>query len=74
MRVGGTVLNPPEMHCEVDEAIIYADGVPVMYVLEMEGKVFIKSVNDPDFNDMLEMAGIDTQSLPDSEVIKIPTE
>jgi hypothetical protein len=73
IRKGGTVMNPPETIDGVDEVLICtSDGSPVMYVLEMEGKVHITSATDPGFKDMLDMAGVDVRSLPAAKVINVP--
>lgn len=61
----GGILKAPVATDAADSVVVYTnEGDPVMIALDMEGKVWIKTLGDPDFASTWELLGFSRNTLP----------
>ena len=74
MRVSvqtGGIINPPKQLENADSVLISTDeGDPIVVALSMEGNIWVKTVEDPDFAGILETIGFDKR-IPVVEDVKV---
>ena len=74
MRVSvqtGGIINPPKQLESADSVLISTDeGDPIVVALSMEGNIWVKTVEDPDFAGILETIGFDKR-IPVVEDVKV---
>ena len=58
-------MNPPEIRAGLDSVIIKTDeGSPIVIAMGIEGAVWVKTVSEPGFADMLVQLGFDKRLVP----------
>lgn len=67
----GGILNPPVDSKGVDSIVVCTDeGTPVMAAVNLEGRIWMHTVNEPQFAELMGTLGFDKRSLPEVSVIK----
>jgi len=67
----GGIANPPVDHKGVDSIVVCTDeGSPIMAAVNFEGRVWMHTINEPQFADLMTMLGFDKRSLPTVETVK----
>ena len=65
-------MTPPEELAGVDSVVISTDdGKPIAVALMLEGAIWIKTVDDPQFHELMEMLGFNKRDLPEVDVLNV---
>jgi len=68
----GGITSPPEERTEVDSLVVMTDeGDPVLVGLNLEGRVWLKTADDPGFAEAMESLGFNKRNLPLVDVVKV---
>ena len=66
-------MSQPEERAGVDSVVISTnDGTPIAVAMHLEDAVWVKTVNDPEFPELMETLGFNKRDLPKLETLKIP--
>ena len=65
-------MHPPVDYKGVDSVVMCTDeGSPIMAAVNLDGRVWMHTANEPQFKELMETLGFDKRALPEVSEIKV---
>lgn len=69
----GGITKPAEDRSGIDSIVVCTDeGSPIMAAVNLEGRVWMHTANEPQFAELMETLGFNKRDLPEVKVVAIP--